>query len=153
MRKEIILAVIIGIIFGLGVTFGLYFVRQRVLPNETAQKIEESRQQPATPTPTPQAKTLIVQQPDMNLLTKEGMVQVVGKAWPNSYIVILAADQEYVTTADDDGDFSQEIELSLGGNRLTVIATSVQGEQEQVVLSVVYSTVDLNPDESTASAE
>lgn len=152
MRKEIFLAIVVGIIVGLGITFGLFILRQRFLPNQTAREIEDSRQQVAAPTPTSLTSQLVIQQPNNNLLTKDSTVQVVGKSWPNSYITILAADEEYITVTDDDGDFSQEVELELGGNRLTVIATSQQGEQEELVLSLVYSTVDLSNQNSSDEA-
>lgn len=153
MRKEIFLAIVVGIVVGLGITFGLFILRQRLLPNQTAQEIEVSRQQPATPTPAALTKQLVIQQPSNNLLTSNPTVQIVGKSWPNSYITILAPNDEYITVTDDDGDFSQEVELNLGGNRITVVATSREGEQEELILSLVHSTVDFSSDSSSTEAD
>ena len=151
MRKEILIAIIVGVIVGLGITFGLFTVRQRIFPNTTAREINSSREQNPTPTPTATQRNLVIQQPENNLLTDQSSVKVVGRALPNSYITILTPDNEALTVADQDGDFAQDVELDLGGNRVTVVAIAPDGQQEEVVLSVVYSTVDLNAD--TASAE
>jgi len=152
MRKEIALAIVIGIIVGLGITFGLFYARERLLPNRTAEEIESSRQQ--NPTPTPTLKTnLVVQQPKNNLLTAEKTIKVVGRALPDSMIVVLTDSNEYITSADLDGDFAVDIDLALGGNRVTVVATSPDGNQESVILSLVYSTVDLDAPPATEEGE
>lgn len=151
MRKEIFLAIVVGIIVGLGITFGLFSVRERIFPNTTALEINTSRQQNPTPTPTAQ-RSLNIQQPENNLLTDQSTVKIVGRALPDSYITVLGQADEYITIADKDGDFAQDIELELGGNQVTVIAISPDGEQEEVVLSLVYSTVNLNEEIASESA-
>ncbi len=150
MRKEILLAIVIGIIVGLGITFGLYVVRDRFQPRQTLQQI--AGQQNATPTPVVDGN-LQIQQPKNNFYTQDSTVRVVGRSLPNSYIVILADDAEYITTADQDGDFSQEIELTEGANRVTVVSTTPEGAQEQVILSIVFSTADLTTPASTPSGD
>ncbi|MCD8485072.1 hypothetical protein LRY65_02065 [Candidatus Woesebacteria bacterium] len=153
MRKEIILAIIVGVIVGLAITFGIYTVRQQIFRNQTPETIQESRlnEDNVAPTPTP-TTTLSIQQPEQDFLTSEDTVQVVGRALPNSYIVILASDEEYITTADQDGDFSQEVSLALGGNKLTIHAITSSGEKEIIVRNVVYSTVDLDNQNASPSA-
>lgn len=152
MRKEILLAIIVGIVVGLGITFGLYLLRERFQPRQTLQQIANLGQMEASPSPDA-AGTLTIQQPRNNFYTQDSFVRIVGRATPNSHIVILAEDAEYLTTADQDGDFSQEIELTAGGNRVTVVSTSPEGEQEDVVLSIVFSTVDLTSPNATPSGE
>lgn len=153
MRKEIFIAIIVGVIVGLGITFGLYTVRQQLFNNRTAQEIENSRQQGAQSDDQPNSNmNLLIQQPDQDLFTQEKDVQVVGKALPESYIVILVGTREYITTADVDGDFAQTIEVDAGGNRVTIVATTQDGAQESVIRNIVYSTVDLNNNSATESA-
>lgn len=153
MRKEIFLAIIVGIIVGLGITFGLYTVRQQIFPNKTAQEIITSRLQNPTPTPVMGQHNLVIQQPENNLLTDQSVVKIVGRALPESYITILVPGNEYVTVADQDGDFAQDVDLDLGGNRITVVAIAPDGQQEEVVLSVVYSTADLSIPTATPEGE
>ena len=153
MRKEIFLAIVVGIIVGLGITFGIYTLRQRFIPNKTVQEIANSRDQNPTPTPGTEQKNLVIQQPSNNLLTDQDTVKVVGRTTPKSYVTILAFDEEYITIADQDGDFAQDVALELGGNRITVITTLPDGKQEEIVLSVVYSTVDLNVENASPEAQ
>jgi len=144
MRKEIFLAIIVGIIVGLGITFGVYTLRQRFLPNKTVQEITNSREQNPSPTPGVEQKNLTIQQPENNLLTDQSEVKIVGRTIPNSYVTILTQGKEAITVADQDGDFAHDIILELGGNRVTVVASLPDGQQEEVVLSLVYSTADLD---------
>lgn len=153
MRKEILLAIIVGIAVGLGLTFGLYLVRQRLDDSSTVRTIEESRQGSNDSTLSQESnQSLVVQQPEADLFVSEAELRVVGRAIPNSYIVILVGTDEFITTADSDGDFSQTIQLTAGGNRVTVVATSPDGMQETVVRSVVFSEANLDAPVSTASA-
>lgn len=152
MRKEILLAIIVGVIVGLAITFGIYQLRQTLFQNRTVEEIETSRQQDARPTPTPMS-SVSLQQPEQDLLTDENTVQIVGRALPDSYIVILANETEYITTADQDGDFAQQVDLEAGGNKLTIVAVTPDGEQETVIRNVVYSTVDLSINRATDSAD
>lgn len=151
MRKEILLAIILGIAAGLGLTLVLYTVRQRFGGNRTPSAIEESRQKSASPSPT-SASSLSIQQPTNNLLTSEATVRIVGRALPQSYIIILTPNNEFFTTADQDGDFAQEVELQTGANLITVNSTTPEGQQETVSLSVVYSTVNLDGEVASSTA-
>jgi hypothetical protein len=153
MRKEIFLAIVVGILVGLVITFGLYSLRQRLLPNRTAEEIAASREQNPTPTPRAAQTTLAIQQPRDNYLSQNEEIKVVGRALPNSHVTILTPTTEYITLADQDGDFAQDVTLTLGGNRVSVIAISPDGNQEEVILSVVYSTVDLSTQSATPEGE
>ncbi len=152
MRKEIFLAIIVGIIVGLGITFGIYTLRQRFLPNKTVQEIANSRGQNPTPTPGVEQKNLTVSQPENNFLTDQPEVKIVGRTLPNSYITVFTTEDEFITNADQDGDFAQDITLGLGGNRVTIVSVLPDGQQEEIVLSLVYSTADLSLS-PTATAE
>lgn len=151
MRKEILLAIIVGIAAGLGITYGLYTVRERLDSSETAETIEESRLVVASPTPSP-LSSLTLQQPEQDLLTNEETVQVIGRTIPNSHVIILAQEAELITTADQDGDFAQTVPLEPGGNRLTITTITPDGAQESTVRNVVYSTVDLTQETTSPSA-
>lgn len=152
MRKEILLAIVVGIIVGLGITFGLYFLRERFQPRQTIEQLAGLGTVESSPSPTLEG-ALVIQQPRNNLYTQDSFTRIVGRSSPGSYIVILAEGNEYLTTADQDGDFSQEIQLTSGGNRVTVLSTTPEGAQEEVVLSIVYSTVDLSNPNATPSGE
>jgi hypothetical protein len=148
MRKEIFLAIVVGILAGLGVTYLIYNLRQSMLRSSTPSEIEQSRQQ--EPTPTPTSSSLVIKQPVVDFLTDQDSVQVVGMALPNSFIVVLAPSGEYISTADQDGDFAIAVPLMLGGNKLTIVATTPDGQQETAVATAVYSTAEI-PQSATPS--
>jgi hypothetical protein len=150
MRKEIFVAIVVGILVGLAITFGLYSLREQIFKNRTAETIEETRKQLAQPSPTP-LSSISLQQPEQDLLTDEKTLKVVGRTLPGSYIVLLTPGNEYLTTADADGDFAHDVDLVAGGNRITIVVTSPDGKQETLVRNVVYSTVNLDV-ASTVSA-
>lgn len=146
MRKEILLAIVVGILAGLGVTYVVYTIRQTMLRSSTPSEIEQRRQQDSAPTPTPTSTSLSIRQPVPDFLTMEKSVRVVGKALPDSYIVVLAETGEFITTADKDGDFALSVDLQEGGNKLTIIATTPEGVQESAVATTVYITESVDPD-------
>ncbi len=152
MRKEILLAIVVGIIAGLGVTYAIYVVRQNMLRSSTPGEIEQSRQQEVSSSPTPTASNLTIKQPVPDFLTDQDSVQIVGKALPQSYLVILTETGEVITTADQDGDFAVTVDLIEGGNKLTVVATTPEGQQESLVVTAVYLSVLPTANTATSSA-
>lgn len=155
MRKEILLAIIVGVIVGLGLTFGLYLLRQRLSDTSTVRTIEESREgknPESDETTETSTQSLVLQLPQADTYSETAELRVVGRAIPNSYIVTFVGPQEFITTADADGDFSKTITLQAGGNRVTVVATSPDGVQETVVRSVVFSSANLDAPTSSGSA-
>ena len=153
MRKEILLAIIVGILVGLGITFGLYLLRQQFGDTSTVDTIEQSRLSETLPNETEEIQgSLTIQQPTPDTYTLESSIRVVGRSLPQSYIVVFVGTNEFITTADSDGDFSLTVTLAPGGNRVTIVATTPDGTQETVVRSVVYSEIDLNAPVATESA-
>lgn len=142
MRKEILLAIFVGLVIGLAITFGVYTVRQHMLRTKTVSEIEASRQITATASPQPQL-TLALNEPTENLITDRSSLSVAGRALPSSYVVILVGTQEFITTADKDGDFAQTVKLQTDGNLITVIATAPEGKQETLSRTIIYNPVPL----------
>ncbi len=139
MRKEILLAIIVGVVFGLGVTFAVYTLRQRLFRNTTPDAIEQSRNQGASNNPSPSPNsTLTIQRPLQDIATDQNSLQIVGRAQPSSLVVVLAGTGEFITNADQDGDFALTVTLVQGGNKLSVVATTPEGSQESTILNVVY---------------
>jgi hypothetical protein len=147
MKKEVVIAVVLGVIVGLIITFGIYTA------NAALQK--RARQLSATPSPTPltndQKSSIILFSPEDNMLTDKDALSVSGTTTANALVVIFVNDKEHLTTADDKGNFSEEVELTGGSNILTVVATDPSGKQEQVQRTVVYSTANLDDAAVTAT--
>jgi hypothetical protein len=148
MKKEAIFAILIGIILGLGITFGIYKFRQNRAPDNTL-----NAESDLTPTPTPGSATdkLLITAPKDEAVLSSTNLRVSGTAEANEMIVILLNDLEFVTQADSIGAFAQDVELAQGGNILEIIAIGSDGQETKQTLNVVVSTDSL--DEKVAPAE
>ncbi|MEK7458265.1 MAG: Ig-like domain-containing protein [Patescibacteria group bacterium] len=147
MKKEVLVAVVLGVIVGLIITFGIYTA------NTALQR--RARQTNATPSPTPTAEnakqsSIIIYSPENDMMTDKDTIQLSGLTTPNAIVVIFVNDKPVVTTADSKGNFSADLSLVGGSNVITIVATDEIGKQSQEQRSVVYSTANL--DESSASA-
>jgi len=147
MKKEVLVAVVLGVIVGLIITFGIYTA------NTALQR--KSRQINVTPLPTPPSEnakqgSIIIYSPENDILTDKDTVQLSGLTTPNAVVVIFVNDKSTVTSADPKGNFSSDLSLAGGSNIITIVATDETGKQSWEQRSVVYSTANL--DEASASA-
>lgn len=138
MRKEVLVAILIGIILGGLVAFGIWRANLAFLP----QKEETKTEQTASPTPKSDASlsSLIITQPENGSVVPENKVIIKGAAAPNSTVVILTESSDFVTQADKDGGFEQEVELEGGPNEIAITAYDDSGNETSQTLTLVYST-------------
>jgi len=140
MKKEVLIAVLIGFGLGLAIMYGLY--RVRVAMTDKPQPIEEIVK--ATPSPTSEAETVIaLHSPQDGIIQTEKTTTVAGTTLPNAYVVIFVNDQDNITLADESGNFSFVAHLESGSN---VIATHVVDndgntytKERVVIVSNIYS--------------
>lgn len=151
MKKEVLIAVVLGIIVGLVITFGMYTANTAI--QRKAQQIKD-----ASPTPTPssesqneQLSSIIIYGPEDNMLTDKDKVQLSGSTDPNATVIIFVNDKETVTLADAKGNFSVELSLVGGSNIITTIVIDANGKQNQDQRTIVFSTASLD-DATSASA-
>lgn len=155
MKKEAIFAIIIGIIVGLGITFGIYKLKSKATVS-----VEDQLNQQNTPTPSADInqKLLITSPKDESILASTDL-RVSGNAEPNELIVIFVNDKEYITKADTIGAFAMDVELEVGGNIIEYTAIDVEGKQTTVTQNVIVSTasldekVEASEEDATASAK
>ncbi|HKY73840.1 MAG TPA: Ig-like domain-containing protein [Patescibacteria group bacterium] len=141
MKKEVGIAIVLGILAGLIITFGIYTANTAM-----NRRIQQSTTTP-TPAPQPQEqsepKTLILFNPEDNSLTDKDHLQISGTSAHNAVVVIFVNETETIANADEKGNFSAEVELTGGSNVITVVATDGLGNQEQEQRTVVFSTANL----------
>jgi len=148
MKKEALFAIIIGVLLGLGITYGIYQFRQRSSAStQTAETAE------VTPQPTPATEKLLITSPKDGAVLSETKIRLSGTAESDEKIVIFVNDKEYITQADDIGAFAQEIELDTGGNVIEVTAINATGGQKVQKFEVVVSTASLDEEAPVASDE
>jgi len=117
MKKEVALAIIIGFAIGLVITYGIY-TAQKALQSHT---VTDSSSKPTTDQTPEQDRTLHIVSPENETVASEKSTTLAGTTSPNSYVVILTTDQEYLTQADENGNFAKEITLEAGANYIIPI--------------------------------
>lgn len=147
MRKEIIVAIIIGLFLGLVVAYGI----------RSAQESLKSRQQLASQTSTytttnPSSNSthsLFITSPEPNSVADQGFTTIIGTTSPQSLVSVISNSDQAAVIADDSGNFTTTLQLDGGVNTIEVKSYNNQGESASTSFMVVYSTADLT---ATSSA-
>lgn len=134
MRKEVLVAIILGVGLGLAVAFGIWRANLALAPKGA---------QTENPLPTPGINAfseLVLTQPENNTVSEKDTVEVHGATQPFSTITITTGAEDYILEADNEGGFMQEVKLASGPNEIVVTSFDDEGEGTQEKLIVVYTT-------------
>lgn len=151
MRKEIVWVIGIGIVIGLIFAFGIFRINSSI--NKQA-KVE------ATPTPgTPLSEFKItLSKPENNDVVIDSTTTVSGITKPLAWITVSGESGDYIIQSDDQGTFSQGVDLIAGVNQIKLTAFGPAGAQSTEKVLVVYSSsfqpttiATPNPDESVTT--
>jgi hypothetical protein len=152
MRKEILLAIFVGITLGLMITFGIYQNRENSQSNQNIASDELVSNQLASDSSDTQDSVLSISTPEDNLLTEQKSLIVSGTTSANSMVIIFVNNTEVVATSDAGGNFSKEVILDKGGNYLQIYALNENNQTVKKEKSVIYDP-DLNTDQSQSASE
>lgn len=152
MKKEVLIAILIGFSLGLTITYGVY--RVRLAMQDQPPSIEQIVN--ATPTPASEAQSIIaVHSPTNGTVQTESSTTVAGTTLPNAFVVLFVNNKSYIQTSDGTGNFSFEVPLVNGGNILIVHVVNEDGQsisvERTIVVTSVYSSDGSS--EATPSAE
>ncbi|TSC89401.1 MAG: Uncharacterized protein G01um10145_558 [Microgenomates group bacterium Gr01-1014_5] len=136
MRKEVLVAIILGVGLGLAVAFGIWRANLALAPKLGALQTEAPL---ASPEPD-NFSELVITQPENNLVVTKDTTLIKGAATPRATVVVTTGIDEYILEADADGSFEKEIELKVGLNEIKVISFDDSGSESQKRLVVVYTT-------------
>jgi len=146
MKKEILIAIAIGFILGLVITFGIWTANKSLQQNNKTQKTEVGENQPIV-TETSSTEDgqipLTISSPEDNSLVDQEKIEIVGKTKAGATIVILYEKGEEVFQADEQGEFSQEITLVGGANEIKITVFDTEGNEANQSLNLVYSTAEI----------
>ncbi len=146
MRKEVILAIIGGVILGLLVIGGLWWTDRTtseenlVAPSPTSTENQSPALVRLTPTP---PFPLKIESPDNESIIGEEKVVLKGETAPGSVVVVIYPDGENIVEADEEGKFETEILLVGGANEVKVNAYNKDGNQTEANLTLIYSTAKI----------
>ncbi len=151
MRKEFVVAIILGLAVGLLIVVGIVIARQAFEKHRTGSDDTINKLSPIstslstgspTAAPTPPKHSLTIDQPDDNSVVSSSELMISGKTTPQSTIAIVSEKNEYFTSADEAGLFSQKIELITGVNEIKMASLAPNEEQAEITLTVVFTTAE-----------
>ena len=151
MKKEALLAICIGIVVGLGVTFGIYKIRQRFTPTSQT-PINNLNGSVVEATPSTSEK-LFITTPQNESVLNESEITLSGTTESQEMVVIFVNDRDYITQADDIGAFAVKIQLDEASNVIQVVSLSSDGSEEKKDLVVVLDPAVQASTEATEEAE
>lgn len=147
MRKEVFFAILVGLIMGLFITYGVYHAQKASENNQTTATIEEL--EAVAPTPDPQKNGKItLYHPEDETILEQAFTQVTGKTTPNAFVVIFVNNEPVITQADQTGNFAKEVELETLANIIKVHSIDEDGEHNAIERTVVVYDQDLTTEET-----
>ncbi len=146
MRKELVVASIIGIGFGLVIAFGAYRINSSLKPNTPQTK--------ATPKPKGNISEfkITLDKPQNNDVVTLDSTRVSGITKPLSWITVSGVDEDYIIQADEKGIFGEDVNLVSGINQIKLTAFDSQGGQSTEKVLVVYSSSFQERETASSSA-
>lgn len=146
-----LISVLIGLTFGLIITYGMYLARTSLSRPPRSTELNA----PPIPNASPQASGLVsLLSPEDETIQAENTVKVAGTTQPNSYVVVFVNNNDTITTSDTTGNFSVEVTLEAGSNVIAVHMINESGTTEVIERTVIVSTASLdNSPSATSSAD
>lgn len=136
MRKEVIIAIVIGFFLGLVLAVGFWTANQAVKDKKTAQTVKVSN---STPSPSP-VSDFSIDSPENNIVTDKDKIQISGKTTPLATVVAYSEDTQRFTQADENGFYSLGIDLVKGSNIFTLKSIDNNDNVKQKELTLIYTT-------------
>jgi hypothetical protein len=135
MKKEVIIAIAIGLISGLIITYGVYQAKLALSKSSSQEEIEQN----ISPTPAGGSSgKLAIHSPEDQSISKDKKITVTGNTQTNNFIVVFINNQEVITTADSSGNFAVEVDLEDGSNVISVYSVDEDGlsssERKEVIV-------------------
>lgn len=147
MRKEISIAIIIGVILGGIILYGIK------IANDTTNSLGSPKPTPSsvvipTPTSTSTKETknnrLSITSHATGQVLFEKDVTISGKTLSNAQISIIWEDDEAIINSDISGEFSQKISLAAGENNIQLDVVDQNNTLISDTLKLYYSTKPIN---------
>ena len=148
MRKEIIFAVAIGILFGTAIAFGVWRANKAIKINQKEESFTQNVTQ-EKPEPEKEFKISLLT-PEENDVITDSPVKILGLTKENAWMAISAEEKDYILLSNEKGEFEQEVGLVGGINQIIIFAFSEQGLSISKNLTLVYSTEILEKEDKTS---
>lgn len=141
MKKEVIIAILVGLVLGLIITFGIYTANQAVKKQNQTTNLPSNG---AHPSPSPiAAGKLEITEPEDNLVVNQSKITVSGITEAKNAVAVLTEESEQLILADEEGVFSTEVVLVSGANEIKIITMDKNNQKQEKFLTIVYSTAKI----------
>jgi len=142
MRKEVILAIVGGVVLGLLVIGGLWWTNRATTEENLNITPTPVLEQPPTLTSAPSLSLEIISPEDESIIEEE-KITLEGETAPESVVVVIYPEGENIVEADEEGNFETEITLVGGANEIKITAYDEEGNQAEKNLTLIYSTAKI----------
>lgn len=140
MKKEILLAIVIGTALGF-ISMGILEAKRKGISLFRQPPAAESPTQTLMVTPTqPETPKLSITEPEDETVSTKEKITIKGKASPLATVVIIWDEGEDILVADQEGFFQTEIDLAAGPNEIEVSAYDENDRVNKQILTITYST-------------
>lgn len=148
MRKEVTIAIFLGLGIGLLAVFGIFTARSALTRYEQEKRTDHEVIDTTSVTPsvsdasssTP--STVTVTEPTDGSVTSENHITIAGKATNAEAIVVTSETDQFIIDVQADGKFQQNIELISGENEIRLAAFFPSGDRRDEQITIVYTTAD-----------
>jgi len=139
MRKEVIYAVIFGIILGGIILFGINLANNSV-SNPVISEDSTPSAKNTTPTPTVIIKkSLEIIFPQDHSVMTETSTTLRGIAEPNSTVAVITELNDLFVDVSPEGTFSAQIDLASGANTIKVVQAGIDNTTKDISISVIQT--------------
>lgn len=154
MKKEVLIAIIIGFSVGLIITYGVHTAQSSILAQKENSEAALSPSSNATLTDPAGDGThsLIIYSPQTEDILATSTIQISGITSPDSMIAAISGEDSSSIVADSQGSFVLEFELETGGNIVELTSYALTGEVATEILELVQSKVNLSRSSSASSS-
>jgi hypothetical protein len=140
MKKEVLVAIIIGFSLGLIVMIGVHTARKSLSKQAAVSPAGDSDQALALE----QSGSLIeILSPLPNQIIEVETVSVRGTALADSMVAIITTNDEAVAMTDSQGNFEADLKLVTGRNVINVIAYDDTGQEMSTNVIIVQANKNL----------
>lgn len=153
MKKEVLFAVILGLVLGGILLYGIQLADRsgkEALTTTNPTSIPSSSPTPITtnitiaPTPKSEQGNVVIASPLDHSVSSKSSLKITGTAPANTQLVLTSEEDERIITTGNDGTFSTDFNLAGGENNITISLLTNNSTLVSQTISIIYTTAKLD---------
>ena len=137
MRKEILIAIILGTFFGVILAFGIW--RANFAFKEKVDDPSGDNQNEEVDTANPSEFKISLTSPEENDIVTDSPTKITGITKSQNWLVVSSEDEDIIIKTENSGEFEEEVELDGGANQIILFSFNDNGTSAEKLLTFVYS--------------